>query len=106
MTMVFRIMDNDPERGRKAERDLRAAMKTYGVEGQVCHVLETLEFARIGLRNLPALEVGGKLFFQGQALSPPLLDGFCRTMTTARQAIENRGKETSANQPRKGKPCP
>jgi hypothetical protein len=97
MSVVFRILDNDPERARKTERALRTAMTAHGIEGQVCQVMEYLEFARIGLRRLPALEIGGKLLFEGRELSSGLLNSFCWEMAAALQTLEKRKKEAAVN---------
>ncbi|MBI4763653.1 MAG: hypothetical protein HY787_03495 [Deltaproteobacteria bacterium] len=90
MKIVFRIMDTDASRAQRAETLLYATMRTNGIEGRVGQVFEHLEFSRMGLKDLPALELNGFVLSQGRPLSEELLADICWRLAEARQKIDVR----------------
>ena len=97
MELVFRILDRDHLRAARAETDLLGAMKAHGLEGRVYSVYETLEFSRLGVTELPALELGGVVLIQGRELEPDRLDNLCRRMAEARREMDRRRSGAGSN---------
>ena len=90
MEIVFRILDRDFKRSQRAEQHLLAGMKKYGITGKVFQVFEILEFSRMGLTQLPALEMNGVLLHQGIVLDEVLADDVCSRLSMALEKTKNK----------------
>ena len=83
MRIVFRIFDTDPRRAQRAETLLYAQLRANGIAGQVYQVFEHLEFSRLGLKGLPALELNGLVLCQERPLTEELLADLCLRLAKA-----------------------
>jgi hypothetical protein len=90
MRIVFRILDTDPVRAQRAETLLYAHLRANGIAGQVHQVFETLEFSRLGLKGLPALELNGLVLCQEKPLTEELLADLCLRLAKAQQKMESK----------------
>lgn len=72
--MIFRIFDTDYELAQKVERFLFSGLKARGIKGKVYLAFEYLEFSRMKLKGVPALELNGTVLFQNQHLTRELLN--------------------------------
>jgi hypothetical protein len=90
MRIVFRIFDTDSGRAQLAETLLYANMRANGIAGQVHQVFETLEFSRLGLKGLPALELNGIVLCQERPLTEEFLADLCLRLTKAQQKMEDK----------------
>jgi hypothetical protein len=90
MRIIFRIFDTDPRRAQRAETLLYAHLRANGIAGQVHQVFETLEFSRLGLKGLPALELNGLVLCQERPLTEELLADLCVKVAKARQKMEDK----------------
>jgi len=90
LRIVFRILDTDYQRAQRAETRLLSCLKTHRIEGRVGQVFEELEFSRLGLADLPALELNGIVLCQGQDLTKEFLDDVCDRLSRALQILEAR----------------
>ena len=90
MRIVFRILDTDPRRAQRAETLLYANMKANGITGQVHQVFEHLEFSRMGLKGLPALELNGIVLCQERPLTEELLADLCLRLAKAQQKMKGK----------------
>jgi hypothetical protein len=96
MRIVFRILDTDPGRAQRAETLLYAHLRANGISGQVHQVFETLEFSRLGLKGLPALELNGIVLCQERPLTEEFLSDLCLRVAKAQQKMEDK-KVTDGN---------
>ena len=90
MEIIFRILDRDPERSKRAEQYLLTGMKKHGIAGKVYQVFEILEFSRMGLTQLPALELNGVVIHQGDILDEALANDVCSRLSLALEKMKNR----------------
>jgi hypothetical protein len=93
MRIIIRIFDTDPRRAQRAETLLYANMRANGITGQVHQVFEPLEFSRLGLKGLPALELNGMVLCQERPLTEELLADLCLRLVKAQKKME--GKKTT-----------
>lgn len=94
MEIIFRIFDTDYERAQKVESFLSSGLKARGIKGKVHLAFEYLEFSRMGLKSIPALEMNGVVLFQGRDLSSGLLDNVLKRLADAqrRMGIKNKSE--------------
>ena len=90
MQIVFRILDTDSRRAQRAETLLYANLRANGITGQVHQVFEHLEFSRLGLKGLPALELNGLVLCQERPLTEELLADLCQRMAKAQKIMEGK----------------
>lgn len=88
--IVFRILDRDTERSQHAEQCLLAAMKSHGINGKVYQVFEILEFSRMNITRLPALELNGVLLHQGIEINEEAADDVCSRLAGAIKKMADR----------------
>jgi hypothetical protein len=88
--IVFRIFDTDPGRAQRAETLLYAQLRANGIAGRVHQVFETLEFSRLELKGLPALELNGLVLCQERPLTEDFLADLCLRLAEALQEMECR----------------
>lgn len=90
MDIVFRILDRDYERSQRAEQYLLTGMKKHDITGTVYQVFEILEFSRMSLTQLPALELNGVVIHQGDILDEVLANDVCSRLSMALQKMKNK----------------
>jgi len=88
LKVIFRIFDTDYERAQKAERFLFSGLKARGIKGKVHLAFEYLEFSRIGLKGVPALELNGIVLFENCHLSNELLDDVLKRLANAKRKLD------------------
>ena len=88
--VIFRILETDAGKAQQAEAWLYESMKANEIEGRVYLVFELLEFSRMGLTCLPALELNGVVLSQGSPLNQETLEHICRRLAFAQKEIEGR----------------
>lgn len=81
MKIIFRIFDTDSRRAQRTETLLYAHLRAQGIAGRIHQVLDFLEFSRMGIKGLPALELNGMLLCQEQSLSEELLADLCSRLS-------------------------
>ncbi len=93
MNIIFRVLDRNHGRAQRAERELLTALKAHGLTGQVQVVYETLEFSRLGLTELPGLDLNGLVLCQGRELEPDFVDDLCRRLARAKRELKYRNEK-------------
>ncbi|NQU63049.1 MAG: hypothetical protein HQ517_02020 [SAR324 cluster bacterium] len=97
MHITFRILDRDFQRAEKAESVLRRCMKAHRIIGDAFQVHELLEFSRIGVTALPALELNGFVLHQGKTLNAELLNDVCFRLVRAQQHMALKKNSSEKN---------
>jgi len=83
MHLIFRILDLDVPRQKKAELNLQGLVRSYGINANIYLVHDFLEFGRLGVADkLPALELNGVIMSTGRTLTKAMFENICRRLAS------------------------
>jgi hypothetical protein len=83
MHLIFRILDLDVPRPKKAELNLQRLVKAHGIDADIYLVHDFLEFGRLGVADkMPTLEVNGVIVSVGRNLTEAMLENICRRLAS------------------------
>ena len=78
MHLIFRILDLDVPRQKRAEINLQGLVRTHGLDADIYLVHDFLELGRLGVADkLPALELNGIIISSRRELTEDLLEDIC-----------------------------
>ncbi len=83
MHLIFRILDLDVPRQKKAEIILQGFARLYELNPDIYLVHDFLELGRLGVADkLPALELNGVIISSKRELTENLLEDICRQLSS------------------------